>query len=211
MKCFLLQWKLSLTTSPKYRYIVELGYIGSLRTAKFIRYIGNAICARELLFCTMGSENYIRYIRLSESDTSEFYCRQNQWNAGITVTVINHSKWQQNDHVSHMLSTVTWLIHKRITWSKSIFITMWFASTFVITWLTFVQRDHVIHSHPHHITWSISAHVITWYSEAENQLFFSPGKIYCWNVYCTVSSPHLKWMQGIFYFMILRRFSVRSF
>ena len=55
----------------------ELGYIGSLRTAKFIRYIRNPIYTRELLwFCTMEVENFILYIRLidiTESDISEFY------------------------------------------------------------------------------------------------------------------------------------------
>ena len=42
---------------------VEVGYIGSLRTAKFFPYIRNPIHASELLlFCTMGTENFIRQI-----------------------------------------------------------------------------------------------------------------------------------------------------
>ena len=57
---------------------VEVRYIGSLRTAKFILYIRNPIYTRKfLLFCPMRNENFIRYIRLSdiiESDISEFYC-----------------------------------------------------------------------------------------------------------------------------------------
>ena len=60
---------------------VEPGYIGSLQTAKFIRYIRNPIYTRKLLLlCTMGTGNFIRYIRLSditESDVSEFYCIDN--------------------------------------------------------------------------------------------------------------------------------------
>ena len=60
-----------------YHYTVEFGYIGSLRTAKFIRYIRNPIYTRNfLLFPKMGTENFIRYIRLSdmtESIISEFY------------------------------------------------------------------------------------------------------------------------------------------
>ena len=50
----------------------ELRYIGSLRTAKFIPWIRNPIYTKEiLLFCTMETENFIRYIRLS--DISKFY------------------------------------------------------------------------------------------------------------------------------------------
>ena len=59
-------------------YTVELEYIGSLPIAKFIRYIRNTIYTRNFLFiCTMGTENFIRYIRLSDinkSDIFEFYC-----------------------------------------------------------------------------------------------------------------------------------------
>ena len=37
------------------RYTVELGYIGSMRTAKFIQYIGNPISTRKLLlFLLLG-------------------------------------------------------------------------------------------------------------------------------------------------------------
>ena len=39
----------------------ELAYIESLRTSKFIR---NPIYTEELLFCTIGTENFIRYNRL---------------------------------------------------------------------------------------------------------------------------------------------------
>ena len=46
---------------------VELGYIISLRTAKFIRYIRNPIYTRELiLFGNIGMENFIQYIRLCD-------------------------------------------------------------------------------------------------------------------------------------------------
>ena len=52
-----------------------LGYIGSLRNLSDI--YGIRYIRRELvLFCTMGTENFIRFIRLfdiTESDMFEFY------------------------------------------------------------------------------------------------------------------------------------------
>ena len=69
------------------QYTVKLGYIGFLRAANFIRYIRNPIYTRELLlFCTMGTGNFIRYIRLfdiTESDIYELY-----WSTQIAARFI---------------------------------------------------------------------------------------------------------------------------